>query len=139
VIAALPPSRPVRRPGLIRHAPIAGVLATGVAPAVQRQAAVRWRLARSFPESRHHLRRVEFFAKHIKTGSGGKFEVSLHAAGELASAFGAVYPVQEGTMEAAHAAPSIILDKDETIAVDGANRFGLNSDRCAPKPFSASA
>ena len=38
------------RRSLIKHAGVAGVLAAGVAPAVHAQAAVRWRLASSFPK-----------------------------------------------------------------------------------------
>jgi hypothetical protein len=39
------------RRSLIKNAGIAGVLTTGIAPAVHAQAAVRWRLASSFPKS----------------------------------------------------------------------------------------
>ena len=39
----------MERRSFIQHAGIAGVLAAGIAPAVQAQAAVRWRLASSFP------------------------------------------------------------------------------------------
>ena len=39
------------RRSLIKHAGIAGVLAAGAAPAVHAQAAIRWRLASSFPKS----------------------------------------------------------------------------------------
>ena len=39
------------RRSLIKRAGIAGVLAAGVAPAVNEQAAVRWRIATSFPKS----------------------------------------------------------------------------------------
>ena len=39
------------RRSVIKSAGIAGVLAAGVAPAVHAQAALRWRLASSFPKS----------------------------------------------------------------------------------------
>ena len=39
------------RRSLIKNAGIAGVLAAGIAPAVHAQAAIRWRLASSFPKS----------------------------------------------------------------------------------------
>ena len=39
------------RRSLIKNAGIAGVLAAGIAPAVHAQAAIRWRLASSFPRS----------------------------------------------------------------------------------------
>ena len=39
------------RRSVIKHAGIAGVLAAGAAPAVHAQAAIRWRLASSFPKA----------------------------------------------------------------------------------------
>ena len=39
------------RRSLIKKAGLAGVLAAGAAPAVHAQAAVRWRMAASFPKS----------------------------------------------------------------------------------------
>src|SRR5207253_5917815 len=93
------------RRSLIKHAGIAGVLAAGVAPAVHAQAAVRWRLASSFPKSLDTIYgAAEVFAQKVKQLSGGKFEISVHAAGELMPAFGVVDGVQNGTVEAAHTA-----------------------------------
>jgi TRAP-type mannitol/chloroaromatic compound transport system substrate-binding protein len=89
------------RRSLIKHAGIAGVLAAGVAPAVHAQAAIRWRLASSFPKSLDTIYGgAETFAKHVKAMSGGKFEISVHAAGELMPAFGVVDGVQQGSIEA---------------------------------------
>jgi TRAP-type mannitol/chloroaromatic compound transport system substrate-binding protein len=57
------------------------VLAAGAAPAVHAQAAVRWRLASSFPKSLDTIYgAAEVFAKTVKELSGGKFEISVHAA-----------------------------------------------------------
>ncbi|MDD2547743.1 MAG: ABC transporter substrate-binding protein, partial [Burkholderiaceae bacterium] len=39
------------RRSIIQHAGMAGILAASVAPAVQAQAAIRWRLASSFPKT----------------------------------------------------------------------------------------
>ena len=72
------------RRSIIKHAGIAGVLAAGIAPAAHAQAAVRWRLASSFPKSLDTIfGSAEMFAKTVRALSGGKFEVSVHAAGEL--------------------------------------------------------
>jgi TRAP-type mannitol/chloroaromatic compound transport system substrate-binding protein len=68
------------RRSIIKQAGIAGVLAAGVAPAVHAQATVRWRLASSFPKS---LDTIFGAPKCFQDGqglSGGKFEVSVHAA-----------------------------------------------------------
>jgi len=116
------------RRSLIRGAGIAGVLAAGVAPAVHAQAAIRWRLASSFPKSLDTIfGAAEVFAGKVKAMSGGKFEISVHAAGELMPAFGVVDGVQQGTVEAAHTAPYYFFGKDETFALGCAIPFGLNS------------
>src|SRR5512133_1383342 len=90
------------RRSLIKNAGIAGVLAAGIAPAVHAQAAVRWRLASSFPKSLDTVYGgAETFAKKVNEMSGGKFVVTTHAAGELMPAFGVVDALQNGTVEMA--------------------------------------
>jgi TRAP-type mannitol/chloroaromatic compound transport system substrate-binding protein len=116
------------RRSLIKQAGIAGVLAAGVAPAVHAQAAVRWRLASSFPKALDTIfGAADVFAKSVKAMSGGKFEVSVHAAGEIMPAFGVVDGVQQGSVEMAHTAPYYFFGKDETFALGCAIPFGLNS------------
>jgi TRAP-type mannitol/chloroaromatic compound transport system substrate-binding protein len=84
-----------------------------------------WRPA--FPKSLDTIfGAAEVFAK-VKAMSGGKFEISVHAAGELMPAFGVVDGVQQGSVEAAHTAPYYFFGKDETFALGCAIPFGLNS------------
>ncbi len=116
------------RRSLIKNAGQAGVLAAGVAPAVHAQAAIRWRLASSFPKALDTIfGAADIFAKQVKAMSGGKFEISVHAAGELMPAFGVVDGVQQGSIECAHTAPYYFFGKDETFALGCAIPFGLNS------------
>ena len=116
------------RRSLIKQAGIAGVLAAGVAPAVHAQATIRWRLASSFPKSLDTIfGAADTFATCLKKMSGGKFEVSVHAAGELMPAFGVVDGVQQGSIEMCHTAPYYFFGKDETFALGCAIPFGLNS------------
>ena len=116
------------RRSLIKNAGIAGVLAAGVAPAVHAQAAVRWRLASSFPKSLDTIfGACEVFAEQVKKMSGGKFEISTHAAGELMPALGIVDGVQQGTVECGHTAPYYYFGKNEAFALGCAIPFGLNS------------
>jgi TRAP-type mannitol/chloroaromatic compound transport system substrate-binding protein len=85
-------------------------------------------LASSFPKSLDTIfGGAETFAHRVKQLSGGRFDVSVHAAGELMPAFGVVDGVQNGTVEAAHTAPYYFFGKDETFAIGGAIPFGLNS------------
>lgn len=116
------------RRSVIRQAGIAAVLSAGIAPAVHAQPTVRWRLASSFPKSLDTIYgAAEVFAHKVRQLSGGRFEVSVHAAGELMPAFSVVDGVQKATVEAAHTAPYYFFDKDETFAIGGAIPFGLNS------------
>ena len=116
------------RRSLIKHAGVAGVLAAGVAPAVHAQAAIRWRLASSFPKSLDTIYGgAEVFSKAVKAMSGGKFEISVHAAGELMPAFGVVDGVQNATVEMAHTVPYYFFGKNEAFAIGAAIPFGMNS------------
>jgi len=116
------------RRSLIRNAGIAGVLAAGIAPAVHAQAAIRWRLASSFPKSLDTLfGGAQVFAESVKKMSNGKFEISTHAAGELMPAFGVVDAVQQGSVECAQTAPYYFFGKDEAFSLGCAVPFGLNS------------
>jgi TRAP-type mannitol/chloroaromatic compound transport system substrate-binding protein len=116
------------RRSLIRNAGIAGVLASGIAPAVHAQPAIRWRLASSFPKSLDTLfGSAETFAKAVRAMSGGKFEISTHAAGELMPALGVVDGVQQASVEMAQTAPYYFVGKDDAFAMGTAIPFGLNS------------
>ena len=114
---------------VIKNAGIAGILAAGAAPAVvNAQANVRWRLTSSFPKSLDTLFGVnDVFAKKVSDMTGGKFQISTHAAGEIVPAFGTVDAIQNGTVEAANTAPYYYFGKDPTFAIGCAIPFGLNS------------
>jgi TRAP-type mannitol/chloroaromatic compound transport system substrate-binding protein len=116
------------RRSLIRNAGIAGVLATGIAPAVHAQAAVRWRLASSFPKSLDTIfGSAEMFSKTVRALSGGKFEVSIHAAGELMPPFGVVDGIEKGTIDMAQTASYYFTGKDSIFAFGCAVPFGLTA------------
>jgi TRAP-type mannitol/chloroaromatic compound transport system substrate-binding protein len=116
------------RRSLIKNAGIAGVLAAGIAPAVHAQATVRWRLASSFPKSLDTIYGgAEVFSKAVRAMSGGKFEVSVHAGGELMPPFGVVDGVQNGTVEMAHTVPYYFYGKNQAFALGSAIPFGFNS------------
>ena len=118
-----------RRSFLGRAAAGAAAAAAVAAPAVvHAQATVRWRLASSFPKSLDTIYgAAEVFSKQVSAATGGKFTVSVHAAGELVPAFGVVDGIQNGTIEAAHTAPYYFFGKDPTFAMDCAIPFGLNA------------
>ena len=118
----------MERRSFVQGAGIAGVLAAGAAPAVHAQPALRWRLTSSFPKSLDTLFGVnDVFAAKVKEMTGGKFEISTHAAGELLPAFGTVDAVKDGTVEMANTAPYYYFGKDPTFALACAIPFGLNA------------
>jgi len=118
----------MQRRSLIQHAGLAGVLAAGAAPAVHAQTSLRWRMAASFPKSLDTLIGAgEKFAQTLSALSGGKFEVSVHAAGELMPAFGVVDGVQNATVEVALTAPYYFTGKDYCFAFGCAVPFGLTA------------
>jgi TRAP-type mannitol/chloroaromatic compound transport system substrate-binding protein len=119
----------MQRRSFVHGAGLAGVLAAGVSPAVvHAQANIRWRLASSFPRSLDTIfGAAEVFAKKVSEMSGGKFQISTHAGGELMPPFGVVDGVQNGTVEMAHTAPYYFFGKDECFALGCAIPFGMNS------------
>lgn len=119
----------MERRSFVRGAGIAGIVAAGTAPAiVHAQQALRWRLASSFPKSLDTIYGgAEVFAKKVSDLSGGKFQISVHAGGELMPPFGVVDAVQAGTVELCHTVPYYYFGKDPTFAIGAAIPFGMNS------------
>ncbi|MEG0414051.1 MAG: TRAP transporter substrate-binding protein DctP [Comamonas sp.] len=116
------------RRSMLKNAGIAGVLAAAAAPAVHAQPALRWRIASSFPKSLDTIYgSADVFANAVKSMTGGKFDVSVHQAGELMPAFNVVDGVQSGTVEMAHTAPYYFFGKNEVFAIGGAIPFGMNA------------
>ena len=113
----------------VRSSGLAAVLAAGAAPAiVHAQANIRWRLTSGFPKSLDTIYgAADTFSKKVKEMSGGKFEISIHAAGELVPMPGLVDAVQNGTVEMGHTAPYYYFGKNDAFALGCAIPFGLNS------------
>jgi TRAP-type mannitol/chloroaromatic compound transport system substrate-binding protein len=119
-----------RRNFLVKTA--AGVAAGGAilgAPAVIGQApAVRWRLSSGFPKSLDTIYgAAEVFAQQVSRMTGGRFQISVHAAGELVPMPGLADAVQNGTVECGHTASYYYFGKNDAFALGTAIPFGLNS------------
>lgn len=108
---------------------LAGIVASGMAPAVQAQSKqIKWRLASSFPRTLDTIYGgAEDFANAVKEMSGGRLVIEVHPGGELVPPFGVVDAVKDGTVECAHTASYYFFNKDPTFAIDCAIPFGLNS------------
>jgi TRAP-type mannitol/chloroaromatic compound transport system substrate-binding protein len=120
----------MQRRSFLSKASVGSVAAASLAaPAiVGAQAAVRWRLSSSFPKNLDTIfGGAEAMAKKVSELTGGKFQISVHAAGEITPPFGVVDALQQGSIEAAHTAPYYFFGKDPTFALDCAVPFGMNS------------
>jgi TRAP-type mannitol/chloroaromatic compound transport system substrate-binding protein len=119
----------VERRSFLKKAAVGAAATTLAAPAIaQSLPNVRWRLASSFPKSLDTIYgAADVFAKQVSDATGGRFQISVHAGGELVPAFGVVDAVQNATVECAHTAPYYFFGKDETFAFACAVPFGLNS------------
>jgi TRAP-type mannitol/chloroaromatic compound transport system substrate-binding protein len=120
------------RRGLMRNAGVAGVLAAGLAPAVHAQAAVRWRLASSFPkQGGPAFGAAEALANAVRAMSGGRFDISVQAGGELMTPLGVLDGVQSGSIEMAHTLPSLFYAKNPAFAIGAGLPFGLDNRQTA--------
>ena len=100
------------------------------APAVAQTASdtIRWRMASSFPKTVEVLfGTAEFIAKRVGQLTGGKFQISVHGAGEIVPPLQVLDAVEKGTIECGHTAPYYFIGKDPAWAIGTCVPFGLNS------------
>jgi TRAP-type mannitol/chloroaromatic compound transport system substrate-binding protein len=107
-----------------------GVAAGAIAaPAIaQGTPAVKWRLTSSFPKSLDTIYGgAEVLAKRVAAITGGKFQIQVFAAGEIAPGGQALDVVQNGTVECCHTCSYYYVGKDRTFAFGTAVPFGMNA------------
>jgi TRAP-type mannitol/chloroaromatic compound transport system substrate-binding protein len=113
-----------------------GAVATGVgatalaAPAVvtAQSPTLQWRLASSFPKSLDILYgTAEFFARRVSEMTGGRFQIRVHAGGEIVPPLQVLDAVQNGTIECGHTASYYYFGKNPAFAFDTTIPFGMNT------------
>lgn len=118
----------MERRKFIGTAGLAGILAAGMAPVVQANQAIRWRLASRLPKIMDiPYAGMQTFIRMVKELSGGKFEITLQIADEATASTGVLDSVQRGSVECGHTSAAYYVGKDETFALDSAIPFGLNA------------
>ncbi len=117
----------MNRRNFVRAAGVGAVGTTLAAPALaQALPEVKWRLTSSFPKSLDTLfGGAEAFAKRVAQLTNNKFEIRIHAPGEVVPALQALDAVQNGTVEMAQTAGYYFVGTDPTLAFDAAVPFGL--------------
>lgn len=113
------------------HKTAASAVAGGAlaAPAiVSAQPTVRWRMASSFPKSLDTIfGAADLISRRVAAATGGRFQISAHAAGEIVPGLQVLDAVQQGTVEMGHTALYYFFGKDPAWAVPTAVPFGLNA------------
>lgn len=118
----------MERRKFIGSAGLAGILATGMAPTVHANQAIRWRVATRLPKILDIPHGgLQGFIQTIKELSGGKFELSLVIIEDTGANTTVLDLVQRGGVECGFTTASRYIAKDETFALDSAIPFGLNS------------
>ena len=119
----------MERRSFVRHAGLAGVLAAGSAPAlVNAQQKIRWRLASSFPKQLDSIYgAAETVSKKLAEMSGGAFQLTVYASGEIVPPFNVMDAVSSGTVECGHTASYYYWAKNEAFALSCAIPFGMTS------------
>ena len=112
----------------LRHGLAATAVGAIAAPAIAQTAPnIRWRLASSFPKSLDTIYGgAEVLARRLNEITGGKFQISVHAAGELMPAFGVVDALQSGTIECGHTASYYFVGKNKAFGFETTLPFGMN-------------
>jgi TRAP-type mannitol/chloroaromatic compound transport system substrate-binding protein len=117
-----------RRSFIGKAAAGAAASAALAAPAiVKAQPQIRWRLASSFPKSLDNLfGATEYMAQRVSAMTGGKFQISVHPAGEIVPALQVLDAVQAGNVEMAHTALYYFFGKEPSWSLACAIPFGHN-------------
>lgn len=106
----------------------AGAAALSAPAVAQTTDVVRWRMASSFPKGVEVLfGTADFIARRVGQITGGKFQISVHAAGEIVPPLQVLDAVEKGTIECGHTAPYYFIGKDPAWAMGTCIPFGLNS------------
>ena len=98
------------------------------APAiVKAQPTIKWRCSSGFPKALDTIfGAAEDAAKRISEATGGKFQITIAAAGEIVPMPQAADAVSAGTVECSHTAAFYYVGKDPTWAFGSCIPFGMN-------------
>ena len=118
----------MQRRSFMKNAAAGVAAATIAAPAIAQAPQIRWRCSSSFPKTVDTIIGAgELFARKVSEATDGRFQISMHAGGEITPPFAVVDAVQQGTIECGHTAPYYFFGKDPTFALDTAIPFGMNA------------
>ena len=109
---------------------VAALAAPGLAaPAIaQSTPEIKWRMTSSFSKSVETIyRTAHVICRYIAEATDNRFQITAHAAGELAASRQALDAVSSGTIECAHTPLFFYSGKDPTLGLGSGLPFGLNA------------
>jgi TRAP-type mannitol/chloroaromatic compound transport system substrate-binding protein len=90
--------------------------------------AIKWQMASSFPKSLEVIYHgAEVLARRIRELTGGKFEIQVFAAGEIAPPNGVLDAVQNNTVACGHTCSYYYHSRNKAFSLDTAVPFGLDA------------
>jgi TRAP-type mannitol/chloroaromatic compound transport system substrate-binding protein len=118
----------MKRRNLLQHGGIAGILAAASAPALaQSLPEIKWRLTSSYPKSLDTLiGAAETFTKRIADTTGGKFQIRVHAAGEIVPGLQVLDAVDNATVEVGQTIMYYYTGKNPALGLGAILPFGMN-------------
>jgi TRAP-type mannitol/chloroaromatic compound transport system substrate-binding protein len=119
----------MERRHLLQHGGLAGILAASSAPAfAQTLPEIRWRLTSSYPKSLDTLiGSAEHFSKRISDMTGGKFQIRVHAAGEIVPGLQVLDAVDAATVEVGQTIMYYYTGKNPALGLGAIVPFGMNA------------
>ncbi|MBK6744147.1 MAG: TRAP transporter substrate-binding protein DctP [Hydrogenophilales bacterium] len=89
---------------------------------------LRWRLASSYPKNLDTIYgAAELLSQRVAKITGGKFQIKVHAGGEIVPGLQVMDAVQQGTVECGHSASYYYVGKNMAFAFDCTVPFGLTA------------
>jgi TRAP-type C4-dicarboxylate transport system substrate-binding protein len=95
------------------------MIAAGLALASQAQAQTKWDLPAGYPATNFHSTNLQKFADGVKTATGGKLEITVHANGSLYKANEIKRAVQSGQAQLGEILGVNYQNEDPVFGVDG--------------------
>lgn len=112
----------------VAQSTLAGAAALTAPAAFSQSPEIRWRCASSYPKSLDTVFNApQIVADYVAKVTGGRFQISLHAAGELVPAFGVLDAVSNANVECGHTASFFYWGKDPSLVFDYTVPFGMNA------------
>ncbi len=119
----------MERRSFLKKASVGGAVAGAfAAPAVvNAQQQIRWRCSSGFPKALDTIfGAAEDTAKRISDATGGRFQITVAAAGEIVPMPQAAQAVAAGTVECSHTAAFYYVGQNPTWALGSCVPFGMN-------------